>query len=101
MTQNKSKSTAAKWLLIVAAVVLLLFICYKAGWILTGDKNQVSEQEQREAIQQATEELNAEIQGEQPTLQEATEELNEAKEELNDAESELKEVHDAIRDAMK
>lgn len=51
-----------KILIIVAAVVLVGFICWKAGWILNGNKNNVSEQEKQEAIQEAVEELNAEFQ---------------------------------------
>lgn len=51
-----------KILIIVTAVVLVGFICWKAGWILNGNKNNVSEQEKQEAIQEAVEELNAEFQ---------------------------------------
>ena len=37
--------------------MLVLLICWKAGWILNGNKNQVSEQEKQEAIQEVHEEL--------------------------------------------
>ena len=46
-----------RWILIILAVVLVLLICWKAGWILNGNKNQVSEQEKQEAIQEVHEEL--------------------------------------------
>ena len=74
----KNENAAIKWLLIIAAVVLLVFICWKAGWILTGNKNQVSEQEKQEAIQETKEEL-------QEGLQELNEELQEVQDELRDA----------------
>ena len=51
-----------RWILIILAVVLVLLICWKAGWILNGNKNQVSEQEKQEAIQEAVEEINSELQ---------------------------------------
>ena len=65
------KNEVIKWLFIIVAVVLLVFICWKAGWILNGNKNEVSEQEKQEAIQEAVEEVNAE-------LEEATDEIREA-----------------------
>ena len=46
-----------RWILIILAVVLVLLICWKAGWILNANKNQVSEQEKQEAIQEVHEEL--------------------------------------------
>jgi len=73
-----------KILIIVAAVVLVGFICWKAGWILNGNKNNVSEQEKQEAIQEAVEELNAEFQ--------------EAEEEVN---TEFQEAGNELRDALK
>lgn len=73
-----------KILIIVAAVVLVGFICWKAGWILNGNKNNVSEQEKQEAIQEAVEELNAEFQ--------------EAEEEVN---TEFQEAGIELRDALK
>lgn len=51
-----------RWILIILAVVLVLLICWKAGWILNGNKNHVSEQEKQEAIQEAVEEINSELQ---------------------------------------
>jgi len=72
------KNGAVKWLLIIAAVVLLVFICWKAGWILNGNKNNVSEQEKQEAIQEAVEEINHELQEAQDELQEAADELRDA-----------------------
>ena len=73
-----------KILIIVAAVVLVGFICWKAGWILNGNKNNVSEQEKQEAIKEAEEELNAEFQ--------------EAEEEVN---TEFQEAGNELRDALK
>ena len=67
----EKKNEVIKWLFIIVAVVLLVFICWKAGWILNGNKNEVSEQEKQEAIQEAIEEVNAE-------LEEATDEIREA-----------------------
>ena len=83
MAQNE-KSGAIKWLLIIVAVALLVFVCWKAGWILNGNKNNVSEQEKQEAIQEAVEELNAEFQ--------------EAEEEVN---TEFQEAGNELRDALK
>lgn len=67
----EKKNEVIKWLFIIVAVVLLVFICWKAGWILNGNKNEVSEQEKQEAIQEAVEKVNAE-------LEEATDEIREA-----------------------
>ena len=67
-----------RWILIILAVVLVLLICWKAGWILNGNKNEVSEQEKQEAIQEAVEEIDNE-------LQEVHEELQEVSNELRDA----------------
>ena len=78
MAQNDNKNGAIKWLLIIVAVVLLVFICWKAGWILNGNKNEASEQEKQEAIQEAMDEVNEE-------LQELNEELQEVRDELRDA----------------
>lgn len=64
--QKEKKAGVIRVILLIAAFVLLVFICWKAGWILNGNKNQVSEQEKQEAIQEANEELN-----------EALEEINE------------------------
>ena len=64
--QKEKKAGVIRMILLIVAFVLLVFICWKAGWILNGNKNQVSEQEKQEAIQEANEELN-----------EALEEINE------------------------
>ena len=73
-----------RWILIILAVVLVLLICWKAGWILNGNKNQVSEQEKQEAIQEAVEEINSELQEAQSDLQEAQSDWQETKDELKD-----------------
>lgn len=84
METKNEKSGIIKTILIIVAVVLVVFICWKAGWILNGNKNEVSEQEKQEAIQEANDELNSEIQ-----------ELNN---ELRDAQNELRdELHDALQ----
>ena len=67
-----------RWILIIFAVVLVLLLCWKAGWILNGNKNEVSEQEKQEAIQEAVEDIDNE-------LQEVHEELQEVSNELRDA----------------
>jgi len=71
MAQNEKKSGAIKWLLIIVAAALLVFICWKAGWILNGNKSNVSEQEKQEAIQEAVDEINDEF-------QEAADEISDA-----------------------
>lgn len=68
--QKEKKAGIIRVILLIVAFVLLVFICWKAGWILNGNKNQVSEQEKQEAIQEANDELNEE-------LHEALEEINE------------------------
>ena len=84
METKNEKSGIIKTILIIVAVVLVVFICWKAGWILNGNKNEVSEHEKQEAIQEANDELNSEIQ-----------ELND---ELRDAQNELRdELHDALQ----
>ena len=85
MAQNEKKNGALKWLLIIAAVVLLVFVCWKAGWILNGNKNEVSEQEKQEAIQEAVEEINATMDAERSTVIDAENELQELQEELKEA----------------
>ena len=73
---KKEKNGAVKWLLIIVAAALLVFICWKAGWILNGNKNEVSEQEMREAIQEAVQDVNDELKDHlQGDLQEAADEL--------------------------
>ena len=58
MKTKNEKSGIIKAILIIVAIVLLVFICWKAGWILNGNKNEVSEQEKQEAIQEAVDEVN-------------------------------------------
>ena len=77
MAQNE-KNGAVKWLLIILAAALMVFICWKAGWILTGEKNAVSEQEKQEAIQEVVQEVNEELQEAQGELQEAADEIRDA-----------------------
>ena len=101
METKNAKSGVIKWLLIIVAVVLLLFVCWKAGWILTGDKNNVSEQEQQEAIQEAVEDVNATMQAEHSTVIDAQSELQGLHEDLQEVRDELHEVHDELRDALK
>ena len=91
METKNEKSGIIKTILIIVAVVLVVFICWKAGWILNGNKNEVSEQEKQEAIQEANDELNSEI-------QELNDELRDAQNELRDAQNELRdELHDALQ----
>jgi len=73
--QKEKKAGVIRMILLIVAFVLLVFICWKAGWILNGNKNQVSEQEKQEAIQEAVEEV-------QEDLREASEEV---RDELRDA----------------
>lgn len=93
MAQNE-KSGAIKWLLIILAAALLVFICWKAGWILNGNKNEVSEQEKQEAIQEAVQEVNATMEAERSTAVDAEAEIQEVQEELQ-------EVGEELRDALK
>ena len=93
MAQNE-KSGAIKWLLIIVAAALLVFICWKAGWILNGNKNEVSEQEKQEAIQETVQEVNATMEAERSTVLDAEKELQEVREELQ-------EVGEELRDALK
>ena len=78
MAQNNKKNGAIKWLLIIVAIVLLVFICWKAGWILNGNKNHVSEQEKQEAIHEAIEEVNTTLQDEFKEAQENLQEISDA-----------------------
>lgn len=91
---EKKNNEALKWLLIIAAAVLVVFICWKAGWILNGNKNEVSEQEKQEAIQEAVEEVNATMEAERSTVLDAESELQG----LHD---DLQEARDELRDALK
>ena len=79
METKNEKSGIIKAILIIAAVVLVGVVCWKAGWILNGNKNEVSEQEKQEAIQEAVEEVNNEFQDLQNELQK---ELQEVRNEL-------------------
>ena len=67
-----------RWILIILAVVLVLFLCWKAGWILNGNKNEVSEQEKQEAIQEAVGEIDNDLQEMHEELQEVSNELRDA-----------------------
>ena len=75
--EERSGKGILRWILIVLAVVLVLFLCWKAGWILNGNKNEVSEQEKQEAIQDAVEEIRSEGQEVQSDWQEMKDELKE------------------------
>ena len=88
------KSGAIKWLLIIVAAALLVFICWKAGWILNGNKNEISEQEKQEAIQEAIQEVDATMEAERSTAVDAEAEIQEVQEELQ-------EVGEELRDALK
>ena len=66
-----------RWILIILAVMLVLLLCWKAGWILNGNKNEVSEQEKQEAIQEAVREIDSKLQEAQSDLQEMKNELKE------------------------
>ena len=45
--QKEKKAGVIRVILLIVAAALLIFICWKAGWILNGNKNQVSEQEKQ------------------------------------------------------
>ena len=83
-----------RWMLIILAVVLVLLLCWKAGWILNGNKNEFSELEKQEAIQEAVEEIDATMEAEHSTVLDATNEM----EELH---NDLQEVSNELRDALK
>ena len=76
--ENRNGKGILGWILIILAVVLVLFLCWKAGWILNGNKNEVSEQEKQEAIQEAVEEIRSECQEVQSDWQEMKDELKDA-----------------------
>ena len=69
--QKEKKAGVIRVILLIVALVLLVFICWKAGWILNGNKNNVSEQEKQEAIQEATQEVNDGLQEVQDELRNA------------------------------
>ena len=96
-TKNENKSGVIKWLLIIVAAALLVFICWKAGWILNGNKNNVSEQEKQEAIQEAVEEVNATIEAEHSTVIDAESELQDLKKELQEAQDELQDALNELK----
>ena len=73
--EERSEKGILRWILIILAVVLVLLLCWKAGWILNGNKNEVSEQEKQEAIQEAVEEIRSEGQEVQSDWQEMTDEF--------------------------
>jgi flagellar basal body-associated protein FliL len=104
MAQNEKKNGAMKWLLIIVAAALLVFICWKAGWILTGEKNNVSEQEKQEAVQEAVEEVNATMEAERSTVLDAQNELQGLQKDLKEAgdevREELQEANDEVREEM-
>ena len=75
METKNEKSRIVKAILIIVAFALVVFICWKAGWILKGNKNHVSEQEKQEAIQEAVEEIHSELQEAQSDWQEMKDEL--------------------------
>lgn len=81
----ETKNKIIKVVAIIIAVVLVLFVCWQAGWILNGDTNAVSDQEKQEAIQQSTDELNS-------ASQEFNNELNSASQEFKD------EISNALND---
>ena len=74
-TKNENKSGVIKWLLIIVAAALLVFICWKAGWILNGNKNHVSEQEKQKAIQEANNKVSN-LKEAQSLIQELIDDLN-------------------------
>lgn len=92
MEKNEKKSEVIKWLLVIVAVVLVVFVCWKAGWILNGNKNEVSEQEKQEAIQEAVDDVNATMDAERSTVIDANSELQDLQEELKEAQEELREA---------
>ena len=94
METKNAKSGIIKAILIIVAIVLVVFMCWKAGWILNGNKNEVSEQEKQEAIQEAVEEINATMDAERSTVIDAESELQEVHEDLQ-------EVNNELRDALK
>ncbi len=94
MANKEKKGAAIRVILIIVAVVLLVFICWKAGWILNGNKNEVSEQEKQEAIQEAVEDINATMEAEHSTV-------IDAQSELKDLHEDLQEVRDELHDALK
>ena len=99
--EERSGKGILRWILIILAVVLVLFLCWKAGWILTGNKNDVSEQEKQEAIQEAVEEIDATMDAEHSTVLDATNEMEGLHNDLQEVHEELQEVSNELRDALK
>jgi len=96
MAKNK-KTGAIIALLIIVAVALLVFICWKAGWILTGDKNNLTPQEKQEAIQEAVDDLRDEF---QDAREELRDEFQDAREDLQDVREDFQEAMDDMHDAL-
>ena len=94
METKNAKSGIIKAILIIVAIGLVVFVCWKAGWILNGNNREVSEQEKQEAIQEAVEEINATMDAERSTVIDAESELQEVHEDLQ-------EVNNELRDALK
>ena len=90
--EERSGKGILRWILIILAVVLVLLICWKAGWILNGNKNEVSEQEKQEAIQEAVEEIDATMEAEQSTVLDATNEIEGLHDDLQEVSNELRDV---------
>jgi len=75
METKNAKSGIIKAILIIVAIVLVVFVCWKAGWILNGNNREVSEQEKQEAIQEALEEINATMDAERSTVIDAASDI--------------------------
>ena len=101
METKNAKSGIIKAILIIVAIVLFVFICWKAGWILNGNNREVSEQEKQEAIHEAVEEINATMDAERGTVIEVESELQEVRSDLQEVQEDLQEVQNELRDAFK
>ena len=87
METKNEKSGIIKAVLIIVALVLVVFICWKAGWILNGNKNEVSGQEKQEAIREAVQETQNELDSERRNM---SHEIREMKDEIHNALQEMK-----------